>query len=421
MHFDPIERAIADIAAGKPVVVVDDADRENEGDLIFAAELATPELVSFMVRYTSGYICVPITESEADRLDLPPMFHTNQDKRGTAYTVTVDAREGVSTGISANDRAHTIALLAAPGTTAADLARPGHIVPLRAKDGGVLRRPGHTEAAVDLATLAGLRPAGVLCEVVSEKDPSGMARAEELRVFADEHDLALVSIADLIAYRRRFEKLVDRVASARVPLRYGEFTAHGYSSSYDDREHVAFVFGDIGDGEEVLVRVHSECLTGDVFGSLRCDCGPQLDAALAAVAREGRGVVLYMRGHEGRGIGLLHKLQAYQLQDAGRDTLDANLDLGLPADARDYGTGAQILVDLGVRTMRLLTNNPAKRAGLEGYGLSVVGSVPLPTHANPENLRYLQTKKDRMGHDLDLAGFEAPVPGDELPRLESGQ
>ena len=400
--LDPIHKAIAEIAAGRPVVVVDDEDRENEGDLIFAAELATPELIAFMVRYTSGYICVPITDADADRLDLPPMVRTNQDKRGTAYTVTVDAREGVSTGISASDRCHTIKLLADPNTTSADLARPGHIVPLRAKDGGVLRRPGHTEAAVDLATLAGLRPAGVLCEIVSEKDPSGMARAEELRAFADEHGLVMISIADLIAYRRRFEKLVERKASARVPLRYGEFTAYGYASTYDEREHVAFVFGEIGDGEDLLVRVHSECLTGDVFGSLRCDCGPQLDASLAAVAREGRGVVLYMRGHEGRGIGLFHKLQAYQLQDAGRDTLDANLDLGLPADARDYGTGAQILVDLGVRTMRLLTNNPAKRAGLEGYGLSVIGSVRLPIHANPENLRYLQTKKDRMGHELDL-------------------
>jgi 3,4-dihydroxy 2-butanone 4-phosphate synthase/GTP cyclohydrolase II len=400
--LDPIERAIADIKAGKAVVVVDDEDRENEGDLIFAAELATAELVAFMVRYTSGYICVPLTEEEADRLDLPPMFRVNQDRRGTAYAVTVDAREGISTGISASDRAHTIRLLADPATSSADLARPGHIVPLRAKDGGVLRRPGHTEAAVDLAMLAGLTPAGVLCEVVSEKDPSGMARVDELRVFADAHGLTLISIADLIAYRRRFDKLVERVASARVPLRYGEYTAYGYASSYDDREHVAFVFGEIGDGADVLVRVHSECLTGDVFGSLRCDCGPQLDAALAAVAREGRGVVLYVRGHEGRGIGLLHKLQAYQLQDAGHDTLDANLELGLPADARDYGTGAQILVDLGIHTMRLLTNNPAKRAGLEGYGLSVVGQVPLPTHVNPENLRYLQAKRDRMGHDLDL-------------------
>src|SRR5436309_2602910 len=404
LHLDTIERAVADIKAGKPVVVIDDEDRENEGDLIFAAELATPELVAFMVRYTSGYICVPVTEADADRLDLPPMFRVNQDRRGTAYTVTVDAREGITTGISAADRAHTIRLLASPDANAADFSRPGHVVPLRAKDGGVLRRPGHTEAAVDLAVLAGLHPAGVLCEVVSEKDPAGMAPADELRVFADEHDLALISIADLIAYRRRFEKLVERVASARVPLRYGEFTAVGYASSYDHREHVAFVFGEIGDGENVLVRVHSECLTGDVFGSLRCDCGPQLDAALAAVAREGRGVVLYVRGHEGRGIGLLHKLQAYQLQDAGVDTLDANLELGLPADARDYGTGAQILVDLGVRTMRLLTNNPAKRAGLEGYGLSVIGQVALPTHANPENIRYLETKRDRMGHDLDFDG-----------------
>jgi 3,4-dihydroxy 2-butanone 4-phosphate synthase / GTP cyclohydrolase II len=402
--LDTVDRALVDLAAGKAVLVIDDEDRENEGDLIFAAQLATPELVAFMVRYTSGYVCVPITEANADRLDLPPMFRVNQDRRGTAYTVTVDAREGISTGISASDRAHTIRLLADPATTSADLSRPGHIVPLRARDGGVLRRPGHTEAAVDLARLAGLAPAGVLCEVVSEKDPSGMARADELRTFADEHGLALISIADLIAYRRRSEKLVERVATARVPLRYGEFTAVGYSSSYDNREHVAFVFGEIGDGDDVLVRVHSECLTGDVFGSLRCDCGPQLDAALAAVAREGRGVVLYVRGHEGRGIGLLHKLQAYQLQDLGSDTLDANLELGLPADARDYGTGAQILVDLGIHTMRLLSNNPAKRAGLEGYGLRIVGQVPLPVRANPENLRYLQTKRDRMGHVINLEG-----------------
>jgi 3,4-dihydroxy 2-butanone 4-phosphate synthase/GTP cyclohydrolase II len=400
--LDSVDRAIAELAAGRAVLVIDDEDRENEGDLIFAAQLATPELVAFMVRYTSGYICVPITEGNADRLDLPPMFRVNQDRRGTAYTVTVDAREGITTGISASDRAHTIRMLADPATTSADLSRPGHIVPLRARDGGVLRRPGHTEAAVDLARLAGLAPAGVLCEVVSEKDPSGMARADELRTFADEHGLALISISDLIAYRRRSEKLVERVATARVPLRYGEFTAVGYSSSYDNREHVAFVFGEIGDGEDVLVRVHSECLTGDVFGSLRCDCGPQLDAALAAVAREGRGVVLYVRGHEGRGIGLLHKLQAYQLQDLGSDTLDANLELGLPADARDYGTGAQILVDLGIHTMRLLSNNPAKRAGLEGYGLRIVGQVPMPVRANPENLRYLQTKRDRMGHVINL-------------------
>ncbi|MCO1578782.1 bifunctional 3,4-dihydroxy-2-butanone-4-phosphate synthase/GTP cyclohydrolase II [Crossiella sp. SN42] len=407
-EFDTIEAAIADIAAGRPVVVVDDEDRENEGDLIFAAEKATPELIAFTVRYTSGYICVPLPESDCDRLDLPPMYHTNQDARGTAYTVTVDARSGVSTGISAADRAHTIRLLADAASTAADFNRPGHVVPLRAKEGGVLRRPGHTEAAVDLARLAGLRPAGVLCEVVSQKDDGDMARRDELEVFAAEHDLKLVSIAGLIAYRRRFEKQVQRVAEARIPTAHGVFRAVGYDSLLDGIEHVALVTGELGDGEDVLVRVHSECLTGDVFGSLRCDCGPQLDAALAAVAAEGRGVVLYMRGHEGRGIGLMHKLQAYQLQDNGADTVDANLALGMPADARDYGTGAQILSDLGIRSMRLLTNNPAKRVGLEGYGLRVVDRVPMPIRPNPENLRYLRTKRDRMGHELyDLENLGA--------------
>jgi 3,4-dihydroxy 2-butanone 4-phosphate synthase / GTP cyclohydrolase II len=398
--FDPVERAIADIAAGKPVVVVDDADRENEGDLIFAAEMATPELVAFMVRYTSGYICVPLTEADCDRLDLPPMFHTNQDKRGTAYTVSVDVRDGVSTGISAHDRATTMRALADPAATAADFTRPGHVVPLRARQGGVLRRAGHTEAAVDLCTLAGLRPAGVLCEIVSEKDVEDMARLDELEAFTGEHGLTLVSIADLIAYRRRTEQHVIRVAAARVPTPHGDFRAVGYRDALDGSEHVALVKGEIGDGADVLVRVHSECLTGDVFDSRRCDCGPQLDAALHAIAAEGRGVAVYIRGHEGRGIGLAQKLQAYELQDAGRDTVEANLELGLPADARDYGTGAQILVDLGVRSMRLLTNNPAKRAGLEGYGLSIVGRVPLPARVTPDNLRYLVTKRDRMGHDL---------------------
>lgn len=395
-----IEQAIADIAAGKAVVVVDDEDRENEGDLIFAAEKATPELIAFMVRYTSGYICVPLPESVCDRLDLPPMFHTNQDARGTAYTVTVDAKKGVTTGISAADRAHTIRLLADPESVAGDFNRPGHVVPLRAREGGVLRRAGHTEAAVDLAVMAGLHPAGVLCEIVSQKDEGDMARREELTVFAAEHDLQMITIADLIAYRRRTERHVIRVADARIPTAHGEFQAVGYDSTLDGIEHIALVKGELGDGEDVLVRVHSECLTGDVFGSLRCDCGPQLDAAMEAVAAEGRGVVLYMRGHEGRGIGLLHKLQAYQLQDKGADTVDANLAQGLPADARDYGTGAQILVDLGIKSMRLLTNNPDKRVGLEGYGLKVVDRVPLPVWPNPENLRYLRTKRDRMGHDL---------------------
>lgn len=410
-----INRAIAEVAAGRPVIVVDDEDRENEGDLIFAAARATPELLAFTVRYTSGYICVALTGADCDRLDLPPMFHTNQDKRGTAYTVTVDAREGVTTGISAADRARTIRLLADPDAKSVDFTRPGHVLPLRAKEGGVLRRPGHTEAGVDLARLAGLPPAGALCEIVSAKDPGEMARRDELEVFAAEHGLTLITIADLITYRRRFEKQVVRVAEARIPTVHGEFTAIGFDSLLDGVEHIALITGDLGDGTDVLVRVHSECLTGDVFGSLRCDCGPQLDAALAAVAAEGRGVVLYVRGHEGRGIGLMHKLQAYQLQDAGADTVDANLALGMPADARDYGTGAQILVDLGVRSMRLLTNNPAKRAGLEGYGLTISGRVPLPVRPNPENLRYLRTKRDRMGHDLDGLDPSGPIPSGPIP------
>ncbi|MFI5937065.1 bifunctional 3,4-dihydroxy-2-butanone-4-phosphate synthase/GTP cyclohydrolase II [Actinoplanes sp. NPDC051494] len=397
-----VERAVADIAAGRAVIVVDDEDRENEGDLIFAAELATPELVAFMVRYSSGYICVPLPQDEADRLDLPPMFHTNQDAKGTAYAVTVDAREGVSTGISAADRAHTIRLLAGADTRPGDLSRPGHVVPLRAKPGGVLRRAGHTEAAVDLAVLAGLRPAGVICELVN--DDGTMMRGPELEKFAAEHDLALISIEALIDYRRHHEQQVERVVETRLPTEHGEFTAVGYRATTDGAEHVALVFGELGDGEDVLVRVHSECLTGDVFGSVRCDCGPQLEAALDRVAAAGRGIVLYMRGHEGRGIGLLHKLQAYQLQDRGLDTVDANLELGLPADARDYGTGAQILYDLGVRSMRLLTNNPAKRAGLEGYGLTITGREALPVRLHPENVRYLRTKRDRMGHLFEALG-----------------
>jgi 3,4-dihydroxy 2-butanone 4-phosphate synthase / GTP cyclohydrolase II len=411
-----VTAALADLKAGKAVVVIDDEDRENEGDLIFAAEMATPELVSFMVRYTSGYICVALTETECDRLDLPPMHHTNTDNFRTAFTVTVDAKEGVTTGISASDRAHTIRLLADPAAVAGDLVRPGHVLPLRAREGGVLRRPGHTEAAVDLARLAGLSSAGALCEIVSQKDEGEMARGDELAVFAGDHELTLITIADLIAYRRRFEKHVVRVAQARIPTAHGDFVAFGYDSLLDGIEHIAMVLGDVatpeGTGEDVLVRVHSECLTGDVLGSLRCDCGPQLDAALEAVAQEGRGIVLYMRGHEGRGIGLLHKLQAYQLQEAGADTVDANLALGLPADARDYGIGAQILSDLGVKSMRLLTNNPDKRAGLEGYGLTITGRVPLPVRASPENLRYLRTKRDRMGHDLPDLGEDGNAVAD---------
>jgi len=403
--LDTVERAIADIAAGKAVVVVDDEDRENEGDIVFAAQMASPELVAFTMTHCRGLLCVPLEEEVLDHLQLGQMAPHNTERMQTAFTVSVDAREGVTTGISAADRAHTIQLLADADTSPYDLVRPGHVFPLRAKPGGVLRRPGHTEAAVDLARLAGFKPAGVICEIV--KEDGTMARLPELREFADTHGLALISIADLIAFRRRTEKQVVRVAEAKIPTSHGEFTAVGYESVLDGTDHVALVRGDLGDGEDVLVRVHSECLTGDVFGSRRCDCGPQLDAALRIVAEEGRGVVLYVRGHEGRGIGLMHKLQAYQLQDTGHDTVDANLELGLPADARDYGTGAQILVDLGIRTMRLLSNNPTKRAGLEGYGLEIVGRVPLPVHATPENLRYLRTKRDRMGHDLPgLAAFE---------------
>lgn len=397
--LDTISRAIDDIAAGKPVVVVDDEDRENEGDIIFAAEKATPQLLAFTVRYTSGYICAPLTHADADRLALPPAHHTNQDPRGTAYTVSVDARNGVTTGISAADRAHTIRLLADLATQPEDLSRPGHMVPLRARDGGVLVRPGHTEASIDLATLAGLRPAGVLCELVN--DDGTMMRLPQLSEFAQEHDLALISIADLVAYRRKTQKQVEHVATTQLPTAYGNFTAHGYAAPMDAAEHIALVCGDIGDGVDVLVRVHSECLTGDALGSLRCDCGPQLHAGMEAVSAQGRGVVLYMRGHEGRGIGLMHKLRAYALQDEGRDTVDANLDLGLPSDARDYATAAQILSDLGVKSMRLLTNNPAKRTGIEGFGVAVTQRVALPAAPRPENLAYLRTKRDRMGHLLD--------------------
>ena len=402
VKFDDIEAAIAAIAAGKPIVVTDDEDRENEGDLIFASELATTELVGFMNRYTSGVICVAMEGAELDRLDLPPMTAVNEDRKGTAYAVSVDARDGITTGISAADRAHTIKVLTNPTTLARDLTRPGHVFPLRAMPGGTLRRPGHTEAAVDLARLAGLKPSGVICEIVN--DDGSMMRGPELREFADAHELVLISIADLIKYRRRTESQVQRVASAELPTEVGAFTAVGYRSIFDNIDHIALVMGEIGDGEEVLVRVHSECLTGDVLGSMRCDCGPQLHAAMRIVANEGRGVVLYMRGHEGRGIGLLHKLQAYALQDQGANTVEANLALGLPADARDYGTGAQILSDLGIKSMRLLSNNPTKRVGLDSYGLSITEQVPIEIQPNDYNLGYLRTKRDEMGHDLTLGG-----------------
>ncbi|MFE0458877.1 bifunctional 3,4-dihydroxy-2-butanone-4-phosphate synthase/GTP cyclohydrolase II [Kitasatospora sp. NPDC058965] len=404
LTLDPVERAIADIAAGRAVVVVDDEDRENEGDLIFAATAATPELLAFTIRYTSGVICVPVTHADADRLGLPPMTRVNEDRKGTAYTVSVDARDVEATGISAVDRALTVRLLGEPASTAGDFTRPGHVFPLRAVDGGVLVRPGHTEAGVDLARLAGLPPAAAICEVVN--DDGTMARLPELVAFAREHGLSIISIEDLIAYRRRTEQHVERVAVTKLPTEHGEFTAVGFRSTIDGVEHVALVAGDLdgagrlADGEDVLVRIHSECLTGDVFGSLRCDCGPQLQASLAQVAAAGHGVVLYLRGHEGRGIGLGHKLRAYQLQEQGRDTVDANLELGLPADARDYSIGAQMLTELGVRSLTLLTNNPDKHAALTEHGLKVKGREPIPVQAGEHNLAYLLTKRDRMGHDL---------------------
>ena len=399
MRFDPIPEAIAAIREGRPVVVVDDEDRENEGDLVFAASKATPDLVGFMIRHTSGVICVSMQGGDLDRLLLPPMTAVNEDRKGTAYAVSVDARDGISTGISAADRARTIRTLVDSATEPWEITRPGHVFPLRAVPGGVLQRAGHTEASVDLAALAGLTPAGVICELVN--DDGSMMRAPECRSFSDEHGLLMISIADLIAHIRHTQKQIERVAETVIPTEIADFRAIGYRSLVEPTEHLALVIGDIGDGEDILVRVHSECLTGDVFGSLRCDCGPQLDAALRAVAAEGRGIVLYVKGHEGRGIGLLSKLQAYQLQDTGADTVEANLALGLPADARDYGTGAQILADLGVRSMRLLTNNPAKRAGLDGFGIVIKDRVPLTITPNPHNERYLAAKAALMGHEYE--------------------
>ena len=398
--FASIADAVAAIAAGRMVVVVDDADRENEGDLIMAAEAATPEKIAFFVRHTSGVICTPMLGERLDELDLPLMVATNTAPYRTAFTISVDAGRGTTTGISAADRATTIRELIGQATRPGDLVRPGHIFPLRYRDGGVLMRAGHTEAAVDLARTAGSYPAAVLCELVDED--GGMARLHELEWFAERHGLPLISIAALIRYRRQREKLVKRVAEARIPTRWGEFTAYAYESLLDGEQHLALVKGAVQGEEDVLVRVHSECLTGDALGSLRCDCGPQLEDALRLIADEGMGVVVYLRGHEGRGIGLSHKLRAYNLQEQGRDTVDANLDLGLPVDGRDYGMGSQILVDLGVTTMRLLTNNPAKYGGLDGFGLQIVERVPLQTQPNPENLRYLRTKRERMGHLLEL-------------------
>lgn len=397
--LDDVERAIKDIADGRPVVVVDDADRENEGDIIVAAAKATPELIAFMVRYTSGVICAPMPGANLDRLQLPLMTTRNDERMRTAFTVTVDARADVTTGISAADRATTVRRLADPESAAGDFVKPGHVFPLRYTEGGVLTRPGHTEAGVDLARLAGLPPVGVLAEVVN--DDGTMMRLPGLRAFADSHGLALISIEQLIDYRRRTERLVTRVAQTQIPNGYGTWRAYGYRHDIDGTEQVVLVYGDIADGADVLTRVHSECLTGDVFGSQRCDCGAQLDAAMVAIAGQGRGVICYLRGHEGRGIGLLSKLQAYELQDAGADTVDANLELGLPVDAREYSVAAQLLGDLGVRSVRLLTNNPRKVEALARHGFGVT-RVPLPPTATPHNLRYLTAKRDRMGHELDI-------------------
>jgi len=398
VRFDAIERAVADIRAGRAVVVVDHAERENEGDIIFAASKATPELMAFTVRYGTGVVCVGMEGELLDRLAIPLMTPHNRERMRTAYTVSVDARDGISTGISAADRTRTVRTLADSATEPFDLVQPGHVFPLRYREGGVLVRPGHTEAAVDLARLAGLTPAGVLCELTH--DDGTMMRGPELREFSDAHGLAMVSVADLVTWRRRHERLVERVAVTALPTEFGLFTAYGYRNTVDEVEHVALVHGELGDGEDVLTRLHSECLTGDVLGSRRCDCGPQLQASMAAIIDEGRGVVVYLRGHEGRGIGLLHKLRAYALQDNGRDTVDANLDLGMPADARDYGTGAQVLDDLGVQSVRLLTNNPEKTAQLTRYGLRVAERVPVSVRPTEQNLRYLRTKAERMGHDL---------------------
>ncbi len=396
-RFDSIESVIADIRKGKMVIVVDDADRENEGDLIFAAEKATPQNVSFTVRYTSGVICVPMEGGDLDRLKLPLMTQQNMERMRTAYTISVDAARGVTTGISAADRARTIQWLANPKTQPDDLVRPGHVFPLRYRDGGVLRRAGHTEAAIDLARLAGLRPAGVLAEIVN--DDGTMARLPALRKFAKKHRLKLCTIADLIEYRRTREKLVQRIETVKLPTDYGDFELALYRSKVDGQHHLALIRGDVAGKKKVLVRVHSECLTGDVFGSRRCDCGPQLHQAMRQIAEAGHGVIVYMR-QEGRGIGLAPKIKAYKLQEQGYDTVEANQKLGYGMDLREYGLGAQILADLGLKTIRLLTNNPKKIVGLAGYGLEVVEQLPIRVPPNPHNAKYLKTKKQKLGHLL---------------------
>lgn len=400
--LDDVEAAVRTIRRGGIAIVVDDEGGEDDGDLVMAAQAATPETIGFFVRHTSGLICVAMDGERLDDLALPQMVSRSTDRRGTAFTISVDAATGTGTGISAADRATTIRALADRGTPATAFTRPGHVFPLRSQEGGVLRRGGHTEAAVDLARLAGFGPAGVLCEVVN--DDGSVARLPQLRRLAASHDLPLVSITALIAYRRMREKLVRRVAEATIPTAFGPFTALGYESVLDGLHHLALVRGSPGGRSNVLTRIHSECLTGDAFGSLRCDCGTQLHDAMRTIADEGEGVVAYIRGHEGRGIGIIHKLRAYSLQDAGRDTVEANIELGFAADIRDYGIGAQILADIGLSTLRLLSNNPAKRVGLQGHGLQIVERVPIETTPTVENLRYLETKRDKLGHHLSGLG-----------------
>ena len=407
MPLARIEDAIEDIQSGKMVIIVDDEDRENEGDLAMAAEMITPDAVNFMATEGRGLICVPMMSQRLDELRIPMMVYDNTARLGTAFTISVDVLKGATTGISAHDRAATIKALIDPQTLPEDLARPGHIFPLRYMEGGVLKRAGQTEAVVDLARLAGLRPAGVICEIMA--DDGSMARMPQLEAFSQKHGVKIVSVADIIAYRRGHERLIERVAEARVPTRHGEFTAVSYRSLVDRDEHVALVKGSISPSESTLVRVHSECLTGDVFGSKRCDCGDQMALALAAIGKEDSGVFLYMR-QEGRGIGIHNKLKAYALQDEGFDTVDANIQLGFDPDPRQYGVGAQILVDLGVRKMRFLTNNPKKRVGIESFGLELVEEVPIIAPVNEENRRYLATKAERMGHRLEI---DTAAGGDE--------
>jgi 3,4-dihydroxy 2-butanone 4-phosphate synthase / GTP cyclohydrolase II len=400
--FSTIDEAIEDIREGKMVVVCDDEDRENEGDLTLAAQFATPEAINFMAKEGRGLICLALTPERCDELGLDLMAAKNEARFETAFTKTIEAREGVTTGISAHDRAHTIQVAIDPNSSPRDVVQPGHIFPLKAKDGGVLERTGQTEAAVDLARLAGLNPSGVICEIMN--DDGTMARVPDLALYCERHGLKMITVADLVSYRRQHDKLVERVVETALPTDFGDFTAVGFRSLVDDKHHVAMVKGEVDGMEDVLVRVHSECLTGDVFHSQRCDCGQQLEDALQRIEEEGRGVLLYL-AQEGRGIGLLNKLRAYKLQEEGLDTVDANLELGLPADLRDYGIGAQILVDLGLSSIRLLTNNPKKIIGLEGYGLRVTDQLPIEHHATPHNQGYLRTKRDKMGHLLHHQGL----------------